>query len=183
MADAIALGVESTGSAAHIRAVPSLNQSSSSSAVYSEQQNDFGHLYVTKQDLDECHGIVLGTPSRFGTMAAPMKAFWETTSTEWLKGQLIDKPASVFTSSSSMHGGNEVTLLTLSLPLIHHGMVLLGLPYSEPALSSTNSGGTPYGASHVSGLSNSTSLSPEEHSLCKAQGERIATIAQKLSVV
>lgn len=174
MAQAIALGVESAGANAILRTVPSLNQTDCDNP-----QNSFP--IISQNDLNECDAIALGTPCRFGTMAAPMKQFWETTSTEWIKGSLIDKPACVFTSSASLHGGNEATLLTLALPLIHHGMMLLGIPYSEPELNSTQTGGTPYGASHVSGLNNDSSLSKDEHTLCVALGARIARTAIKLS--
>ncbi len=140
-----------------------------------------GDIQVSKQDLIECDGLAFGSPTRFGMMASQAKVFWEQTSDIWLKGQLIDKPACVFSSSSSMHGGNETTLLNLALPLLHHGMVLLGVPYDVPELNSTQSGGTPYGASHVAGLSNDIRLSAEEIKICHALGRRLAQIASKLS--
>ncbi|MDK2595328.1 NAD(P)H:quinone oxidoreductase [Pseudoalteromonas obscura] len=137
-------------------------------------------IVVTKQDLIECDGLAFGTPTRFGMMAAQAKTFWETTSDVWLKGQLIDKPACVFSSSSSMHGGNEATLLNLSLPLLHHGMVLMGVPYDVPELLSTESGGTPYGATHVAGLDNSAQLTETEVRICRAVATRLYTVAKKL---
>lgn len=137
-------------------------------------------IVITKQDLIECDALAFGTPTRFGMMAAQAKQFWETTSDLWLKGQLIDKPACVFSSSSSMHGGNEATLLNLSLPLLHHGMMLLGVPYDVPELLQTDTGGTPYGASHVAGANNSAQLSDSEMKICHAVGKRLFTIANKL---
>ncbi|OHU86597.1 MULTISPECIES: NAD(P)H:quinone oxidoreductase [Pseudoalteromonas] len=135
---------------------------------------------ISKTDLIECDALAFGTPTRFGMMAAQAKAFWETTSDLWIKGQLIDKPACVFSSSSSMHGGNEATLLNLSLPLLHHGMMLLGVPYDVPELLSTRSGGTPYGATHVAGSDNSSELSECEKKICRAVGTRLFNIASKL---
>ena len=126
-------------------------------------------------------GLALGSPVRFGNMAAPMKYFWDGTITQWLNGALAGKPATVFTSSGSMHGGNESTLLSMMLPLLHHGMVVAGLPYSESALSSTTTGGTPYGASHVSGSNGNPVLSDSEARLAFAQGQRLAIFAKKLS--
>ncbi|KZN48458.1 Trp operon repressor [Pseudoalteromonas luteoviolacea H33] len=137
-------------------------------------------IVVTKQDLIECDGLAFGTPTRFGMMAAQAKTFWETTSDLWLKGQLIDKPACVFSSSSSMHGGNEATLLNLSLPLLHHGMMLMGVPYDVPELLSTESGGTPYGATHVAGLDNSAQLTETEVKICRAVAVRLYRVASKL---
>jgi len=144
------------------------------------EQREQHDLVVTKSDLLSCDALAFGTPTRFGMMAAQAKQFWETTSDIWLKGQLIDKPACVFTSSSSMHGGNEATLLNLSLPLLHHGMMLLGVPYDVPELLQTHSGGTPYGASHVAGNDNSNILSTSEIKICQSVGKRLFTIAEKL---
>ncbi|WP_372769316.1 NAD(P)H-dependent oxidoreductase [Pseudoalteromonas sp.] len=141
---------------------------------------DSDELKVSIDDLKHCAGLAFGSPTRFGMMAAPAKQFWETTSDIWLAGELIDKPAAVFTSSSSLHGGNESTLLTMSLPLLHHGMLLCGVPYDVPALSATQTGGTPYGASHVSGLTNSSQLSPEEISICHSVGNRLAKLIKQL---
>ncbi|MFY8275454.1 NAD(P)H:quinone oxidoreductase [Pseudoalteromonas sp. SSDWG2] len=142
--------------------------------------DDGEHPKATKDELAQCSALAFGTPTRFGSMAAQAKIFWEQTSDVWLKGQLIDKPACVFTSTSSMHGGNEATLLNLSLPLLHHGMMLLGVPYDVPALNATTSGGAPYGASHVAGLDNSSQLSNDEKQICQALGRRLADIARKL---
>jgi NAD(P)H dehydrogenase (quinone) len=133
------------------------------------------------KDLEECTGIALGSPTRFGNMAAPMKYFLDGTSSLWLKGALIGKPAAVFTSTGSIHGGQETTLITMMLPLMHHGMVMVGLPYSEPELSSTISGGTPYGASHVGGTADDRPISEDERKLCIALGRRLAEIALKLA--
>jgi NAD(P)H dehydrogenase (quinone) len=141
---------------------------------------DNGDLYCSFEDLQNCSGLFVGSPTRFGNMAAPMKYFWDGTATQWLNGQLIDKPAGVFTSSSSMHGGQETTLVSMMLPLIHHGMLICGIPYSESALHRTQSGGTPYGASHVSGADNKLNISDEEAQLAYAQGKRLATIATHL---
>ncbi|NQZ06853.1 MAG: NAD(P)H:quinone oxidoreductase [Algicola sp.] len=189
MANKVAFGIEKAGCEAVLRTVPSL---AVPSIIEDRQQraDDFedrqknegtGDAFVTEQDLKDCHAIALGSPARFGNMAASMKQFWETTSIQWLSGDLIDKPASVFTSSSSMHGGNESTLLTMMLPLLHHGMLIQGLPYSEPALNATLTGGTPYGASHVAGLNNDSNLSADETELCIALGFRLAQTTRKLN--
>jgi NAD(P)H dehydrogenase (quinone) len=124
--------------------------------------------------------MALGSPTRFGNMAAPMKYFLDGTTSLWLKGALIGKPAAVFTSTGSQHGGNESTLLTMMLPLLHHGMLIVGLPYSEPALASTSSGGTPYGASHIGGASDDRPITEDERKLCIALGKRLASTAAKL---
>lgn len=136
--------------------------------------------YITKEELRNADALIIGSPTRFGNMAAPLKYFFDTTSDLWLSGALQDKPAAVFTSTSTMHGGQESTLFTMMLPLLHHGMVITGIPYSEPALSNTNSGGTPYGASHVSGTDAKTALTPDEKTLCSALGKRVATLAKKI---
>lgn len=140
-----------------------------------------GAPYATHNDLVECSGLVLGSPTYFGNMAAPIKYFLDSTSALWLNGSLVDKPAGVFTSSSSLHGGQESTLLSMMLPLLHHGMVLVGLPYTEPALLQTVSGGAPYGATHFAGQDNNLPLSDEEKILCRALGQRVATIATQLT--
>lgn len=145
------------------------------------EQVEAHDIVVSHDDLITCDGIAFGAPTRFGMMPAVAKAFWDTTSELWLKGQLIDKPAAVFTSSSSMHGGNEATLLGMSMPLLHHGMMLLGVPYDEPALNRTDSGGTPYGASHVSGHRNNPQLSTDEIAICHSVGTRIANLIKKLT--
>jgi len=165
LARAIAKGIEKQGLEAKIRTVGDNDE----------------HPQVTPEELANCSGLAMGSPCRFGMMAAPLKAFWETTSNQWLSGSLIDKPACVFTSSSSLHGGNEATLLTMSLPLLHHGMMLIGVPYSEPELHNTQSGGTPYGASHVSGLKSDAILSDSEKRICVSLGQRLASISKKLA--
>ncbi len=139
-----------------------------------------GHPYVTPDDLEVCDGLALGSPTRFGNMAAPLKYFLDSTSSLWLSGKLAGKPACVFTSTSSIHGGQESTLMSMILPLLHHGMIIVGIPYTEPELSDTSTGGTPYGASHVAGFAGNTTLSKDEESLCMALGERLAQIASKL---
>ena len=141
---------------------------------------DAGAPYVTLDDLRDCAGLALGSPTRFGNMAAPMKYFWDGTSALWLAGDLVNKPACVFSSSASMHGGQETTLVSMMLPLLHHGMLLLGSPYTEAALNTTQTGGTPYGVTHVAGVSNDLPLSQDEMTLAKALGERLATIVVKI---
>lgn len=141
---------------------------------------DEGAPFVTKDELRHCDALALGSPTRFGNMAAAMKAFWDSTSDLWLSGALIDKPATVFTSTASLHGGQESTLLTMMLPLLHHGMLIVGVPYSEPALTATTSGGTPYGSSHVAGPNDDRPLSDHERELCVAQGKRLARLALRL---
>lgn len=179
MAQLIARGVESVPNAkARIRTVPKV----SANCEATEQEIPAsGDPYVELQDLQECTGLALGSPTRFGNMAAPMKYFLDGTTSLWLKGALIGKSAAVFTSSGSMHGGNESTLLTMMLPLMHHGMIIVGLPYSEPALSATTSGGTPYGASHIGGAMDDKPISEDEKKLCIALGKRLAETALKLS--
>ena len=179
MAQLIARGVESvSGTKARIRTVPKV---STTCEATEPEIPASGDPYVELIDLEECVGLALGSPTRFGNMAAPMKYFLDGTAGLWLKGTLIGKPAAVFTSTGSMHGGNETTLLTMMLPLMHHGMVLVGLPYSEAELSSTQSGGTPYGASHVGGSSDDKPISADERKLCLALGKRLAQTALKLS--
>jgi NAD(P)H dehydrogenase (quinone) len=136
-----------------------------------------GPLYCAPEDLRQCAGLVMGSPTRFGNMAAPLKYFLDQTSSLWLSGAMIDKPAAVFTSTSSLHGGQESTLLSMMLPLLHHGMVIAGLPYSEAGLMTTRSGGTPYGASHWAGSDNSLPVDEGEASLCRALGSRVARLA------
>lgn len=139
-----------------------------------------GAPYVTLEELRQCSGLALGSPTRFGAMAAPMKYFLDSTSPLWLSGDLVGKPACVFSSSASMHGGQESTLISMLFPLLHHGMLLLGLPYTEPALTTTISGGTPYGPTHVQGTAMSTELSQDEATLAKKMGERLARTALHL---
>ncbi|MCW8194327.1 NAD(P)H:quinone oxidoreductase [Proteobacteria bacterium 005FR1] len=136
-----------------------------------------GAVYCSEEDLKNCAGLVMGSPTRFGNMAAPLKYFLDSTSSLWLSGDLIDKPAAVFTSTSSLHGGQETTLLSMMLPLMHQGMIMVGLPYSEDALMATDSGGTPYGVSHWAGIHSDKALSEQETKLCKAIGKRVARLA------
>lgn len=179
MAQLIARGIESVnGAKARIRTVPKV---SSNCEATEPDIPASGAPYVELKDLDECCGLALGSPTRFGNMAAPMKYFLDGTVGAWLKGTLIGKPAAVFTSTGSMHGGNETTLLTMMLPLMHHGMLIVGLPYSEPVLSSTQSGGTPYGASHIGGAADDQPISDDERKLCLLLGKRLAETALKLS--
>ena len=179
MAKLVARGVESVkGVKARIRTVPKV--SANHEATEPEIPTK-GAPYVELRDLEECMGIALGSPTRFGNMAAPMKYFLDGTVSQWLKGSLIGKPAAVFTSTGSMHGGNETTLITMMLPLMHHGMVIVGLPYSEPELSATTSGGTPYGASHIGGSADDRAITEDERKLCITLGKRLAQTALKLS--
>ncbi len=141
---------------------------------------DSGAPYVELRDLQDCIGVALGSPTRFGNMAAALKYFWDGTSELWLKGALAGKPAAVFTSTGTQHGGQETTLISMMLPLLHHGMLIVGLPYTEPALSTTRSGGSPYGASHVAGITNDAVISEDEKKLTIALGKRLAEIAVKL---
>lgn len=173
LAEMIAQGVESQGVEAMLRQVPRVsdNLDSTSAAVPLS-----GPPYVTVDDLASCSGLALGSPTRFGNMAASVKYFLDQSSAQWLSGALIDKPACVFTSSSSMHGGQESTLLSMQIPLLHHGMVLCGLPYSQSELHTTQTGGTPYGVTHVA-LDGQTQLSASEKSLALAQGARLARLA------
>ena len=182
MANRIAQGIESKGMQAKLRTVPDI-----SDGIEFKQPSvpEDGDLFVQQADLKACAGLALGSPTRFGNMAAPLKYFWDTTATQWLNGCLINKPAGVFTASSSLHGGQESTLLSMYLPLLHHGMVIAGIPYSEPCIHTTHSGGGPYGASHHSHNTNSTNasvqLTPEEQAACFALGKRIAMLASKLA--
>lgn len=179
MAQHIARGVESVKScAARLRTVPKV---SANCEATEPDVPTTGAPYVELSDLEQCAGIALGSPTRFGNMAAPMKYFLDGTSGLWMKGALIGKPAAVFTSSGSMHGGNESTLLTMMLPLLHHGALILGIPYSEPSLSSTTSGGTPYGASHIGGAMDDKPLTEDEKKLCFSLGKRLAETAVKLA--
>ena len=179
LAQLIARGIESVSSAkARIRTVPKVSANCEATEADIPASGD---PYCELQDLEECTGLALGSPTRFGNMAAPMKYFLDGTAGLWLKGSLVGKPAAVFTSTGSMHGGNESTLLTMMLPLMHHGMLMVGLPYSEPALSTTQSGGTPYGASHVGGTLDDKKITDDEKKLCLALGKRLAETALKLA--
>jgi len=178
MANHIARGIESiAGCTARIRTVPPVSTICEASAG---DMPDSGPPYASTADLTACQGLALGSPTRFGNMAGAMKYFLDGTSDLWLSGALIGKPAAVFTSTGSLHGGQESTLLSMILPLMHHGMLILGLPYSEPDLLTTTSGGTPYGASHVAGANSDQDLSAEEKRLCLALGTRLAETALKL---
>ncbi len=179
MAQLIARGVESVpGVQVRLRTVPKV---SSVCEAVAPSIPEAGAPYATLDDLRECIGIALGSPTRFGNMAAPMKYFWDGTGSLWMQHALVGKPAALFTSTGTMHGGQESTLLSMMLPLLHHGMVIVGVPYSEPELSSTQQGGTPYGASHLAGLANDLEISEAEKKLCVALGKRLALTALKLS--
>lgn len=177
MARQIARGVELSGLEARVRTVPGI---SSECAAVAPEIPEEGALYASLDDLRQCAGLVLGSPTRFGNMAAPLKYFIDGTSSLWLTGELVGKPAGVFTSTASLHGGQESTLLSMLLPLLHHGMLVTGLPYSESALLETRGGGTPYGASHHAGADGKRALDQHEISLCRALGKRIAQTAQRL---
>ena len=177
MAQQVARGVEEAGAQARIRTVPAV------STVCEATEDDIparGAPYVDLDDLRECGGLALGSPTRFGNMAAALKYFLDGTGSVWLGGILAGKPAAVFTSTSSMHGGQETTLISMMLPLLHHGMLLVGLPYSETDLMRTDAGGTPYGASHLAGIDSDRPLSEVEQRLCRALGQRLAETARKL---
>ena len=178
LAQLIGRGVEQAGAIeARLRTVPPVSPDTTASlpAVPAE-----GAVYVTEDDLRDCAGLIIGSPTRFGNMAAPLKYFLDTTGSLWVSGALIDKPVGTFTSTSSLHGGQETTLLTMALPLIHHGMIFCGIPYSEAALNTTTAGGTPYGASHHAGADGKNPITDAEKALCIAQGQRIATLALRL---
>jgi len=178
MAKQIARGVEQAGAIeARLRTVPAVSPVTETSepAIPTE-----GAIYCSESDLKNCSGLILGSPTRFGNMAAPMKYFLDGTSNAWVNGDLINKPAAVFTSTSTLHGGQESTLLSMMLPLIHHGMLITGIPFSESELSTTKTGGSPYGASHLASGDSPHKLSDDEISLCQALGKRLAKIALKL---
>ena len=179
MAQFIARGVERVpGAVARMRTVPKV---SAVCEAIEQAVPAAGAPYVELKDLEECIGLALGSPTRFGNMAAPLKYFLDSTGSLWLKGSMGGKPAAVFTSTSSMHGGQESTLLSMMLPLLHHGMLVVGLPYAEPELLSTVSGGTPYGASHVAGATSDLPITEDEKKLCIALGKRLAATALKLA--
>ncbi|AGG33394.1 Flavoprotein WrbA [beta proteobacterium CB] len=178
LARLIAEGIESVpGANARLRTVPAVSTvcESTEAAVPSD-----GAPYVEYADLKECIGLALGSPTRFGNMAAPMKYFWDGSASEWMNGALVGKPACVFTSTGSLHGGQESTLLTMMIPLLHHGMMIVGIPYSEPDLMSTSTGGSPYGVTHLAHADGRAPISPEEQRLAVAQGKRLALTALKL---
>ncbi|MCW5591242.1 MAG: NAD(P)H:quinone oxidoreductase [Burkholderiales bacterium] len=179
LADIVARGVETVeGMRARVRTVPRV---SPVTEVAAPAVPPSGPPYAERRDLEECAGLALGSPTRFGNMAAPLKHFLDTLGGEWSRGTLAGKPAAVFTSTSTMHGGQESTLLTMMVPLLHHGMVLVGIPYTEPDLTATTGGGTPYGASHVAGPLGDRPVTEEEKRLALALGRRLASVARKLS--
>jgi len=172
MADLVASGIERVpGASARVRTVPRSSN---------EKPNE-GPPYCENRDLEECAGLALGSPTRFGNMAAPLKHFLDGTSLLWQRGTLAGKPACVFTSTASLHGGQETTLLSMMLPLFHHGMLVMGLPYTLPEMNATRTGGTPYGASHFAGIADDQPVTDAERTLCIAQGKRLAEIALQLS--
>lgn len=177
LAQQVARGIEGTGMEARLRTVPAIsaNCEATESAV-----PDQGAPYASLDDLANCRGLALGSPTRFGNMAAPLKYFIDQTSDLWMKGTLIGKPAGVFSATSSLHGGQESTLLSMMTPLLHHGMVITGVPYSEPALLDTRSGGTPYGPTHFAGTEADPTLTDHEISLARALGKRLGTLARQL---
>lgn len=179
MAAEVVRGVQQlAGIDARLRTVPRV---SAEPAQVAPEVPEEGPVYCELEDLRHCSALVLGSPTRFGNMAAPMKYFIDSTSELWLSGALIDKPAAVFTSTSSLHGGQESTLLSMQLPLLHHGMLLVGLSYGEPGLTRTRGGGTPYGASHHAGADNNRAVDDDEAGLCRALGARVARIALALA--
>ena len=178
LAEFIAQGIDATaGCEARLRTVPAVSAVSEATESSIPEQ---GAPYVELVDLEQCAGLALGSPTRFGNMASAMKYFWDGTSAQWLGGTLAGKPACVFTSTGSLHGGQETTLMSMMTPLFHHGMFLMGLPYTLPELMTTNSGGTPYGASHWAGMNGTNPISAESRILAIAQGSRLAETARKL---
>jgi NAD(P)H dehydrogenase (quinone) len=174
----VARGVEEAGLGARLRTVAPV---APITQVAAPAVPEDGAPYVERSDLAECAGLILGSPTRFGNMAAPLKHFLDSLGAEWVSGTLVGKPAGVFTSTSTMHGGQESTLLSMMLPLLHHGAIILGIPFTEPGLNTTLSGGTPYGASHVSGVDGGRPISDDEKLLARALGRRVAETASKLS--
>lgn len=178
LAQQLARGIESAGLQARVRCVPPVAPTHDPAATAVPAR---GAPYATVDDLKECAALALGSPTRFGNMAAPLKHFLDGTGALWASGALVGKPAAVFTSTATQHGGQESTLLSMMLPLLHHGMLIVGLPYTETTLHRTTSGGTPYGASHVAGAGNDAPLSGEEKELAQALGRRLATITARLA--
>ena len=179
LAREICKGVDSIdGMSARLRTVPAV---SAVTEAVEDAVPDSGPPYATNADLEECAGLILGSPSNFGNMAAPLKYFLDGTVGDWLRGVAVGKPAGVFASTGSLHGGQETTLLSMAIPLLHHGMIVVGLPYTEGALSTTTSGGTPYGPTHVTWNRSADSLSDEEKQLARALGKRVADIAKRLA--
>jgi NAD(P)H dehydrogenase (quinone) len=178
MAELLAQGIERVpGAAARLRTVPRVSTGIGAAAPVPES----GPPYAELGDLEECAGLALGSPTRFGNMAAPLKHFLDGTSLLWQRGALAGKPACVFTSTASLHGGQETTLLSMMLPLMHHGMLILGTPYTEAGLNATRTGGTPYGPSHFAGIADDQPVTEDEKALCTAQGKRLAQVALKLA--
>jgi NAD(P)H dehydrogenase (quinone) len=178
MADLIASGVERVaGATARVRTVPRVSTNIGTEKAVPDE----GAPYAELRDLEDCAGLALGSPTRFGNMAAPLKHFLDGTSLLWQRGALAGKPACVFTSSASLHGGQETTLVSMMLPLLHHGMLVMGLPYTQAELNATRSGGTPYGASHFAGIADDQPISEHERTLCVAQGRRLADVVLKLA--
>jgi NAD(P)H dehydrogenase (quinone) len=178
MAEYISRGIETSGMVATVRTVPAVSPTTEAVAKPVPEQ---GPPYATLEDLKNCAGLALGSPTRFGNMAAPIKYFLDGTSNLWLSGALAGKPAAVFTSTASIHGGQESTLISMMLPLLHQGMIIVGLPYTESDLITTQTGGTPYGPSHLAGLQNQLPVSDEEKRLCIAIGKRLGEITRKLT--
>ena len=174
----VARGVEEAGLQARLRTVPPV---APVTQVAAPAVPESGAPYVERADLVQCAGLILGSPTRFGNMAAPLKHFLDGLGAEWVSGTLVGKPAGVFTATSTMHGGQESTLLSMMLPLLHHGAIVLGIPFTEPGLNTTTSGGTPYGASHVSGVDGKRPISEDEKALARALGRRVAETAAKLA--
>lgn len=178
LAREVCQGVDSvTGVSARLRTVPAVSAVCEALEAPVPEQ---GPPYATREDLAECAGLLLGSPTRFGNMAAPLKYFLDGTSSEWLRGTLASKPAGLFTSTSTLHGGQESTLLTMAIPLLHHGMLIVGVPYTEPELSTTRTGGSPYGASHVTWNKEGDELSDDDRKLARVLGARVASIAKRL---
>jgi NAD(P)H dehydrogenase (quinone) len=178
MAELLAQGIERVpGAAARLRTVPRVSTGVGAASPVPEA----GPPYAELGDLEECAGLALGSPTRFGNMAAPLKHFLDGTSLLWQRGALAGKPACVFTSTGTLHGGQETTLVSMMLPLLHHGMLVMGIPYTQAELNATRSGGTPYGASHVAGIADDQQVSEAERTLCIAQGRRLAEVALKLT--
>lgn len=178
MAHFMARGIEMHGEfSALTRTVPWVSPTNEATSPLVPEEGD---CYVTLDELRDAAGLALGSPTRFGNMAAPMKYFWDTTTPLWLSGALAGKPATCFTSTGSLHGGQETTLVSMILPLLHHGMLIMGIPYTESALNTTNAGGTPYGASHLAGIKSDLPITDDERTLCIAQGRRLAEVASRL---
>lgn len=180
LARQVARGIESVpGIGARLRTVPPVVPATEAASAAAVPES--GPPYATRGDLTECVGLALGSPTRFGNMAAPLKHFIDGTSSEWLSGALAGKPAAVFTSTASMHGGQESTLLSMMLPLLHHGMLIVGIPFTEPELTATRTGGTPYGASHLAGPRGELPVSDDEKTLARVLGRRLADVARRLA--